>query len=178
MKKLIALTMGLLLLAGCGASTGGIKTGIGHTVSISKSADATAEKDGNAQVDTVMAAVSFDSNGKILSVSIDNAQTKVAFDTAGKIKSDKSVKGKTKVELGKDYGMIKASKIGKEWFEQIAELEKWMVGKTVDEIKAMKVKEVDENHKNVPDVADLTSKVTVSVEDYIFAVEEAFKNAK
>lgn len=180
MKKLIALTLALMLLAGCAAtaSTTGIKTGLGHTISIAKSADATAEKDGNAQVDVVMAAATFDSNGKILAVKIDNAQTKIAFDAQGKIKSDKSKKGKTKVELGKDYGMIKASKIGKEWFEQIAELEKWMVGKTVDQVKAMKVKKVDDAHQSVPDEADLKSKVTVSVEDYIFAVEEAFQNAK
>jgi len=82
------------------------------------------------------------------------------------------------VELGKDYGMIKASSIGKEWFEQIADLEKWMVGKTIDEIKAMKVKKVDDSHPNVPDEPDLVSKVTVSVEGYIAAVEEAVKNAK
>ena len=74
--------------------------------------------------------------------------------------------------------MIKASSIGKEWFEQIADLEKWMVGKTIDEIKAMKVKEVDDSHPNVPDEPDLVSKVTVSVEGYIAAVEEAVKNAK
>ena len=37
--------------------------------------------------------------------------------------------------------MRRASAIGKEWFEQIAEFEKWMIGKTVDEVKASKVKE-------------------------------------
>lgn len=177
MKKIIAVTLCVLLLAGCGA-TASVKTGLGHTTSISKSTDATAEKEGAAQVDTVMAAVTFDSNGKILGVSIDSAQTVVGFDTSGKITSDLSESPKTKVELGKDYGMIVRSSIGREWYEQIAELEKWMVGKTVDQVKAMKVKEVDENHKNVPDEPDLTSKVTITVEDYIFAVEEAFKNAK
>ncbi|MCX7709089.1 MAG: hypothetical protein N2484_04500 [Clostridia bacterium] len=178
MKKLIAVTLGVMLLAGCGASAGGVKTGLGHTVSIKKSTDATAEKGAFAQVDTVMAAASFDAKGKILSVSIDNAQTKVDFEKDGKVKSDKNAKPKTKKELGKDYGMIKASKIGKEWFEQAEALEKWMIGKTVDEVKSMKVKKVDDAHPNVPDVADLTSKVTISIEDYVFAVEEAFKNAK
>jgi len=176
MKKLLAITLIGLLLAGCGAAT--VKTGLGHSVSIAKSADATAEKPGLAQVDTVMAAVTFDKSGKILGLKIDNAQTKVNFDITGKVTTDKTQLQKTKVELGEGYGMKKASKIGKEWFEQIAELEKWMVGKTVDQVKAMKTKKVDEAHPNVPDIADLSSKVTVSVQDYIFAVEEAFKTAK
>ena len=42
----------------------------------------------------------------------------------------------------------------------------------------MKTKKVDDAHPSVPDVADLTSKVTVSVQDYMAAVEEACKNAK
>lgn len=181
MKRLIAVTLGVLLLTGCATtakSTGAVKTGLGNKVSIASSTSATADKSGNAQVDTVMAAVSFDANGKILTVKIDNAQTKVEFDAKGAIKSDLKAEPKTKVELGKDYGMIKASKIGKEWFEQIAALEKWMVGKTVDQVKAMKVKKVDDNHPSVPDEADLKSSVTISVQDYVAAVEEAFKNAK
>lgn len=175
MKKIIALTLVAVLLAGCGAAT--VKTGLGHVISIAKSKDATAEKEGLAQVDTVMAAVTFDSTGKVLGVTIDNAQVKVNFDATGKVITDKTVAPKTKVELGNDYGMKKASKIGKEWFEQIADLEKWMVGKTVDQIKAMKVKEV-EGKPSIPDEADLTSKVTVSVNDYQAAVAEALANAK
>jgi hypothetical protein len=181
MKKLIpvlTLALAIMMLAGCGSKSSSVKTGLGHVVSIKKSTDATAEKEGNAQVDTVMAAATFDADGKIISVTIDNAQTNVAFDATGKITADKDAEQKTKVELGADYGMIKQSNIGREWFEQIAELEKWMIGKTVDEIKSMKVKVVDEDHPSVPDIPDLNSKVTISVEDYIAAVEEAYKNAK
>ncbi len=71
---------------------------------------------------------------------------------------------KSKKDLGPDYGMVKASVIGKEWFEQIEALENWMIGKTVAEITGLTVKEVDENHKAVPDVPELTSSVTISVE--------------
>jgi hypothetical protein len=74
--------------------------------------------------------------------------------------------------------MVKASSIKKEWYQQIAELEKWMTGKTVDEIKGMKVKAKDEEHPAVPDVPELTSSVTVSVQDFTAAVAEAFANAK
>lgn len=184
MKKIIVLSLvavmllSFALLTGCSGSGGSIKTGLGQNVSIAKSTDAAADKDGAAQVDTIMAAVSVDSKGKIVKVKIDNAQIKVPFNAEGKIPADLTAEQKTKVELGAEYGMIKASKIGREWYEQIAELEKWMEGKTIDQIKNMKVKVVDESHQNVPDEADLTSKVTISVEGYIAAVEEAVKNAK
>lgn len=171
MKKVLALTLVAILLAGCGAATS-VKTGLGHVVSIASSQDATAEAEGAAQVDTVMAAVSVDKSGKILGVSIDTAQVNVYFDATGKITSDLSSKPQTKVELGDSYGMKKKSGIGKEWYEEIADLEKWMVGKTVDQVKAMKL---NDGKTAEP---DLSSKVTISVPDYIEAVSEAVANAK
>jgi len=53
-----------------------------------------------------------------------------------------------------------------------------MVGRTVNEIKAMKTVEKDASHPAVPDEAELTSLVTISVQDYIAAVAEAYANAK
>ncbi len=157
--------------------TGIAKIGLGHITSIAKSKDLDGETLPLGQVDTVIAAVGFDKDGKVVKVTIDNAQTKVNFDKDLQVTSDPAAEYKTKVELGPEYGMIKNSKIGKEWFEQIAELEKWMTGKTVAEIKAMKTKKVDDAHPSVPDVAELTSLVTVSIEDYVAAVEEAYSNA-
>ncbi|MFZ5351891.1 MAG: lipoprotein [Bacillota bacterium] len=162
---------------------GGVKVGLGHNISIAKSKGLGKDKDGKevlpvAQVDTVMAATAFDKDGKVVGTIIDNAQTKVAFDNTGKVTTDKNGEFKTKVELKDAYGMIKASKIGKEWYQQAEELGKWMVGKTIDEIKAMKVKKVDDNHPSVPDVPELTSLVTMDVGSYIKAVAEAFANAK
>ena len=162
---------------------GAVKLGLGTDVSIGKSKGLGVDKNGKevlpmAQVDTTMAVTAFDKDGKVVDTIIDTAQTQVEFDKQGKITTDKNGEFKTKVELGEEYGMKKASKIKKEWNEQIGELEKWMVGKTVDEIKAMKVKKRDENHVAVPDVEELTSLVTVSVEDYIAAVVESNQNAK
>jgi roadblock/LC7 domain-containing protein len=205
MKKTISLVLSSVLavslLAGCGAkpttttppattpaattpaaSASGItKVGLGHGTSIAKSADL-GTKDGKdvlplGQVDTIMAAVAFDKDGKVVKVTIDNAQTKVEFNKDLTVKSDVKAAGKTKVELGDAYGMLKGSAIKKEWYQQIAELEKWMVGKTVADIKAMKTVKKDDAHPAVPDVAELKSTVSVSVEGYIAAVEEAFKNA-
>ncbi len=154
-----------------------VKLGLGQIISIGKSTDLDGEKGALGQVDTIMAAVGFDKDGKVASVTIDNAQTKIKFDKDLKLTTDKNDEFKTKVELGADYGMIKASSIGKEWFEQIAALEDWMVGKTIEEIKGMKTVEKDEAHPAVPDEAELTSSVTISVEGYIAAVEEAWEKA-
>lgn len=158
-----------------------VKLGLGHITSIGSSTDL-GSKDGKevlplGQVDTVMAAVGFDKDGKVVSVTIDNAQTKVNFDNKLQVTSDLKAENKTKVELGDAYGMSKASSIKKDWYQQIAELEKWMVGKTVTDIKAMKVVVKDEAHPAIPDVAELTSLVTLTVQDYIVVVEEAFANA-
>ena len=155
-----------------------VKVGLGQNISVGKSKSATAEATAVAQADVTIAAVGFDADGKVASVTVDVAQTKVAFDKDMKVTSDKTAEVKSKKDLGPDYGMLKASSIGKEWFEQMEAFENWMIGKTVDEIKGLKVKERDESHKNVPDVPELTSSVTITVESYIAAVEEAWKNAE
>jgi hypothetical protein len=158
------------------------KIGLGHITSIGSSADLGKDKAGKevlpaGQVDTVIAVVGFDKDGKVVKITIDDAQTKVEFDKDLKLKSDIKAVGKTKVELGDDYGMVKASAIKKEWYKQIAELEKWMTGKKVDEIKSMKVVKKDDAHPAVPDVAELKSSVTLSVDGFIAAVVEASTNA-
>lgn len=182
-STVLVLIFTLVTLAACSPSTPTIaKMGLGHITSIAKSTDMTV-KDGNpvpptAEVDTVIAAVGFDKDGKVVKVTIDTAQTKVPFDKDMKVAvQDLSAPGQTKVELGDKYGMAKVSSIKKEWYQQIAALENWMVGKTVDQIKAMKTKKVDDQHTSVPDIPELTSSVTISVADYIAAVEEAYKNA-
>ena len=152
---------------------GGEKLGLGHEVSIAKS------KPAAAQVDTSVAAALFDKDGKVVGVAIDAIQSKVPFDAkTGKVTADRNALVKSKVELGSAYGMSRASSIGKDWYEQSAELGKWMVGKTVKEIRGLKVKKVDDAHLAVPDVPELTSSVTMTVESYLFAVGEAYETAK
>jgi hypothetical protein len=186
MKKAVVAVLVLMLaataLAGCKSTPTIAKIGLGHITSIAKSADLKVNDDGtktgpSAQVDTVVAAVGFDKDGKVLKVAIDTSQSKVAYDANLALTTDVSAPGKTKVELGDAYGMGKVSSIKKEWYQQAAELEKWMVGKTVAQIKAMKTKQRDESHPAVPDVPELTSLVTITVQDYIAAVEEAYNNA-
>ncbi|HON42719.1 MAG TPA: hypothetical protein PLM74_06265 [Bacillota bacterium] len=185
MKKAVSvllLAAALFILVGWSPQQSAEKVGLGHVTSIASSKDLVVDKNGKvtppvAQVDTTMAAVAFDKAGRVIEVIIDTAQTKVNFDKDLKVTSDLTAENKTKVELGDGYGMRKASSIKKEWFEQIAAFEKWMVGKTVAEIKSLKVKQRDASHPSVPDVPELTSTVTMTVQDYIAAVEEAYKNA-
>ncbi|HOB20136.1 MAG TPA: hypothetical protein PK830_07740 [Candidatus Atribacteria bacterium] len=185
MKKLLSVALVIMLVAsvfaGCSkpqvATEGIVKIGLGHVTSIASSKSLDGEQLPVGQVDTTMVVVALDKDNKVVKVKIDTAQTKVNFDADLKLTSNPADEYKTKVELGDTYGMKGRSGIGKEWYEQIAELEKWMVGKTIDEIKNMKTKERDASHPAVPDVAELTSKVTITVQDYINAVVEAAENA-
>jgi hypothetical protein len=161
---------------------GAMNLGLGHKVSIGRSVGyqmaGETEILPTAQVDVIIAAVVFDDAGKVAGVAIDTAQTRVNFDAEGQVISDRTALYPTKKELGDDYGMTKASEIGVEWYEQIASLEEWMIGKTVEEVKAMQVKEVDAAHPSVPDEPDLVSLVTITVQDYIYAVDEAYSRAR
>lgn len=88
----------------------------------------------NLQYDSNYAIVTVDANGKITSCIIDASQAKCTI-ADGKFTVEKGTYP-TKKELKDDYGMKGISPIGKEWFEQAAEFEKWAVGKTADEVKA------------------------------------------
>ncbi|MBC8591204.1 hypothetical protein [Wansuia hejianensis] len=157
-----------------------VKLGLGQNMSIASSKDAEDDKNATGQANVTMAAVGFDKDGKVVSVTIDTVQPKVEVDKDGKIASDINEEVKTKKVLKDEYGMKDVSAkigIGKEWYEQMEAFEEWMIGKTADEIKNLKVKERDESHKNVPDVEELTSSVTITVESYIAAVVEAWENA-
>lgn len=148
------------------------KTGLSVSTSISNSAPAGAE-DGLAQIDSTVAAVLVDADGKILDCKIDSAQTKINFSAEGKLMTDASTTFKSKQELGSEYGLGKSSSIGKEWNEQADAFAEYTIGKTVDEIKGIAV-----NDEGVPTEEDLTSSVTIHIGDFVSAVEKAVANAK
>jgi hypothetical protein len=182
MKKLLALSltslMALATLTSCSSGAGsasGYKTGLGIVTHIDSSASKTDEAGPKGQVDTYIAAITIDGSGKITKCSLDTAQTVVNFDAEGVLASDVAAPVFTKTEKKDDYGMRNASGIGKEWFEQADAFSKWCVGKTLDQVKGLKLKEV-EGH-NVPDVPELSASVTMDVATFIQAVEKAFANA-
>ncbi len=191
MKKVLALGLSLslatVMFAGCGSdndsssskadagaktTTGSLKTGLA-VISKTGSSKDVSDKDGLAQIDSTIVAVTVDKDGKIVECIIDAAQTKINFDATGKLKTDLKTEFKTKNELGDNYGMKKASKIGKEWYEQAAAFAKYVTGKTVDEVKGIKL---SDDGKATD--ADLSTSVTVSIAGYIDGIEKAVKNSK
>lgn len=175
MKKVIAITLALLVLAGCSSET--YRTGLGMVNSIDFSKSATAEKAGLAQADVTAAAVMVDSKDTIVSISFDSVQPKIAFDATGAVTTDLNTSFKTKKELGDEYGMKPASAIGKEWHEQIYALEQYALGKTVQDFTSMPLKD-NGDHPNTPDVEDLASSCTMTVSEFLEATTKAVANAK
>lgn len=149
-----------------------VKTGLAIITSVSKSTDA-GEKDGVAQADSLIAAVTVGADGKIVSCVIDSAQTVANFNTKGEITTALDATFKTKNELGTEYGMGKASPIGKEWNEQAAAFANYVVGKTLDEVKGIAV-----SSEGLASDADLLASVTIHIGTFIEVVAKAVADAK
>lgn len=145
MKKYLSIAAAVMLIAttfsGCKKEeTAGdkVKTGLAVISSIEKSGDV---KDGTglAQMDSTVVAVTVDKDDRIVKCVIDSVQTKINFDATGKITTPLDTEFKTKNERKEDYGMKKASGIGKEWYEQAAAFAKYVEGKTANEVAGIAV---------------------------------------
>ena len=177
MKKILTVAVMTALLLAI-AATAMAATGLGSVTSV-KLTPAAADKAGQVSVNTTMCAVTLDDAGKIVAVQFDVVQPKAAFDAAGAASGDLNAAPQTKKELKEGYGMVKASAIGKEWFEQAEALEAWCVGTTVEEVCALKPSDRgDGSPPMVPDEADLKASVTVTVGDYLEALKKAAAVAK
>ena len=149
------------------------KTGLSVTTSLGKSAAATADADGLAQVDSLIVAVLVGEDGKILDCQIDAAQTKINFSATGALTTDVATVYKSKQELGTEYGMKNASKIGKEWNEQADAFAAYVIGKTTDEVSGIAVSE-----EGVAADADLAASVSIHIGDFVAGVAKAVANAQ
>ncbi len=148
-----------------------VKTGLALiTSSTGKSATDKADGQGTAEISVV--AVTVDAEGKIESCVIDAIQGKVKFSKEGKLVTDKSVPVLSKNELKTKYGMLKASKIGKEWNEQAAALAQYVVGLTADEVKAIASTSAARNG------VDLASSATMGLDGIIATIAKAVENAQ
>lgn len=126
-------------------------TGIGD------STNATAEKDGNAQMNVDVTALTM--NGEtITSCVIDSVQAKVSFDATGTISGDVTVPVATKNELGAAYNMVTYGGAIAEWNEQAASFAAYVTGKTPTDVAGI---HVDETTKPVD--ADLSASVTIKI---------------
>lgn len=180
MKKLFAMVLVLVLcLSSISALADTFGLGIVTSIGSSKSASVVDGDayDGTAQVDSTICAVILDDDGVIVDIKYDVAQTKVAFSPEGEITADMDAEIRSKIELGEDYGMRKASGIGAELFEQLAAFEAYCIGKSADEIISMPTYE-NGSHPRVSDVEDLKSSVTIDVGNMLDALQKAVNNAK
>ena len=170
MKKVFALILALVLVcSSVSALAEEVFHGFGSYTTVSAK-DATADADGQVQVNTAMASVVFDANGVIVSVNLDTQQTTIKMNNTGVVTTDVTVAFPTKVEKGDDYGMRATSEkvgIGKEYNEQMEGLEAWLVGKTVADFKAA-IEGADET---------LLAVATVTLDTYVAALETALANA-
>ena len=175
MKKILAMLLCLCMMASLFAATalaeepeevaGEYRLGLGVSLNTNSS------KAGNAQVDATTAAVVLDGEGKIVAVKIDVAQSKMDV-TDGQVDTEKEFL--TKVELGDDYNMVKYSDATMEWYEQAANFEQYLIGKTAEEVEAIELKEDGEHLVAVDE--ELYAGCTISIGDFKEAVLKACKD--
>lgn len=134
---------------------------LAQVTTASGSKSATAEAAGKTQVYATVAAITL-TGDVISSCAIDAVQATAAFDATGAVTSDLTAPVQTKNQLGDNYGMRKASKIGKEWFEQAAGFAAFITTKTVAEATGVAV-----NESGYPTDADLTATTTMGIGDFI-----------
>ena len=188
MKKILTTLCAVAMLAGCTA--GGSKKSSTNTASTKEETAATVmvgtgsvtnvsnkTKEGSdtaAQFDTTFASVVLEGN-VIKYVYFDVAQDKVTYDATGHVTSDNTA-STSKKALGDKYGMKDKSSIKKEWYEQVEAVEKWAVGKTVEEVLNMPTTQKDEKHTVSAD-KDLMTGCTIGVTAFQQALDKAAKNA-
>lgn len=147
--------------------------GIGIDTSISKSYDAKNDEDGQVQAYSSIVAVTLNDQEVITSCVVDAIQAKIDFDQNGLITSNISKEVITKTALKYDYGMLIASGIGKEWYEQAESFAYYTQGRTIQEVN--KIPLDDGGH---PMDLDLAASVTMHVNDSIAALNKAVENSQ
>ena len=134
---------------------------------ISSSTPATAEAEGNAQLDADIAVLTR-KDGVITSCFIDAVQAKIAFDATGAITSDLTAPVQTKNELGENYGMVAWGGAIAEWDAQAAAFASYITGKTAADVAGIAV-----NEKTAPTDADLAASVTISIIGFMNLITKA-----
>ena len=126
----------------------------------------------NAQINATIATVVTDAKGVIVSCKIDAVQNKYKIED--KVSFTNLL---TKKELGYDYNMAAYGTPNygttvKEWFEQAAIFEQYVVGKTAAELEALEYQEVN-NHWISKDEDLLSAGCTIQIGEFVNAVVKA-----
>lgn len=115
--------------------------GLGMTAELSSYNAASEEGDGSVQAYVNFAATAQNSEGKITSVIIDSVQATSTWGTDGILTTDMASEPITKYNKQYDYGMVPASSIGKEWFEQIDAFKASILGMDASAVESIAVDE-------------------------------------
>lgn len=134
--------------------------------------DASADGEGSIQHDTTVAVTTTNADGKLTSNLFDVTQTKYTVAADGKATCTTETVT-SKHALGADYGMVNASSIKKEWFEQADAFMAYVNGMTAAEIEA--IPQLGADKHNAADVADLAASCTMDVTDFKAALVKAAK---
>ncbi len=137
------------------------------TCAIDGSSSATAEKDGTAQLEVTVTALTM-KDGVITSCAIDSVQAKVSFDATGTVTSDVSAPALTKTQMGASYGMVAWGGAIAEWDAQAAAFAAYVTGKTPAEVAGIAV-----NEGTAPTDADLSSSVTIAIGGFQALIQKA-----
>ena len=194
MKKILTFVLcalmlfSMLALVGCGknkkseenkpATAAAVKFGAGVQSSIT--ATDISDEDGSGTLDASLAAVLVDADGKIVACQLDavNMVTYFKADNTVTPVEDKALK--SKVEQGDAYNMVNYGKgqaidggdVKTEWYAQADILESLIIGKTIDEVKALVVNGYRGNDEVI------AAGCTIGINDLVLAVEKAVANAK
>ncbi len=141
-----------------------LKLGI---VSSQSGKNATDKAAGSNEVETTYTAAAV-ADGKITAAVTDAYQASVAFDTKG-VTDTKAADIATKLEKGKDYGMVAYGGAKKEWFEQAAAFDAALIGKNADEISSL----VNKEGKGTDEIVN--AGCTIFVSDMVKAAVKASK---
>lgn len=113
-----------------------------------------------------------DKDGKTVAALIDTLEPTVKFDAAGKV-TNAADAFSTKKAAGADYGMKQYSAIAKEWFEQVAAFEDFIVG-----LDATGINSIAMNADKKAEDAILKAGCSIMVDGFIGAASKAVTNAK
>lgn len=184
MKKLLSLFLAVIFVlsfAACtdkapanndgdGNKTTDAKFGLGIYSTYSEPADADAEEENNGKVgvEVTVAAVLVGEDGKIIACKLDATANELGFTPAGEALT--AGEFKTKREQGDAYGMVAWGGAKLEWYAQADAFEKLVIGKTLDEVKALVA-----NGKNADAV--ISAGCTITASEFVLAIEKACANA-
>lgn len=139
--------------------------------------NATASDNGKVKFIIDMSAVVTDDSKKVAAAIVDTIEPQITFDSDGNTTTAADADFFTKRELGDNYGMKVNSAIGKEWYEQAAAFENYIVGLDAVGINSMKTV-VNDHGATVTDEAALKAGCTISVDGFMLSAKKAVESVK